>query len=315
MQEFKSNASLLYFWYAQAELATGSASTEESSSRALHILCCLGSSMKYIPFKCKPSSVQLLKAHQGFKEKMKSVRLAWIRGVIDDSSVALTCSAALFEELTSGFIMGIQLLDEAFTMVLPERRSRSYNLEFLFYFYVRMLLRYPKDSSLSKIWESILQGLQIYPTSAELFNSLVETSHTYTTPNKMRLMFDDYCQRKPSVIVWLFALSFEISKGGSEHRIHGLFERALVNERLCKSVVLWRMYIAYEVNITCNPSAARRIFFRAIHACPWSKKLWLDGFQKLKSILTAKELSDLLEVMRDKELNLRTDVYEILLQD
>ncbi|RRT56737.1 hypothetical protein B296_00032606 [Ensete ventricosum] len=46
-----------------------------------------------------------------------------------------------------------------------------------------------------------------------------------------------------------------------------------------------------------------------------SKRLWLDGFQKLSSILSAKELSDLQEVMRDKELNLRTDVYEILLQD
>lgn len=46
-----------------------------------------------------------------------------------------------------------------------------------------------------------------------------------------------------------------------------------------------------------------------------SKRLWLDGFLKLNGILTAKELSDLQEVMRDKELNLRTDIYEILLQD
>lgn len=46
-----------------------------------------------------------------------------------------------------------------------------------------------------------------------------------------------------------------------------------------------------------------------------SKRLWLDGFRKLSSILTLKELSDLQEVMRDKELNIRTDIYEILLQD
>lgn len=41
----------------------------------------------------------------------------------------------------------------------------------------------------------------------------------------------------------------------------------------------------------------------------------MDGFTNLNSILNAKELSDLQEVMRDKELNLRTDIYEILLQD
>ena len=46
-----------------------------------------------------------------------------------------------------------------------------------------------------------------------------------------------------------------------------------------------------------------------------SKRLWLDGFQKLGSVLTLKELSDLQEVMRDKELNIRTDIYEILLED
>lgn len=46
-----------------------------------------------------------------------------------------------------------------------------------------------------------------------------------------------------------------------------------------------------------------------------SKRLWLDGFTRLTSVLTAKELSDLQEVMRDKEINLRTDIYEILLQD
>jgi hypothetical protein len=46
-----------------------------------------------------------------------------------------------------------------------------------------------------------------------------------------------------------------------------------------------------------------------------SKRLWLDGFLKLNSVLTGKELSDLQEVMRDKELNLRTDIYEILLQE
>jgi hypothetical protein len=43
--------------------------------------------------------------------------------------------------------------------------------------------------------------------------------------------------------------------------------------------------------------------------------LWLDGFTKLSSILTAKELAEFQEVMRDKGLRIRTDVYEILLRD
>lgn len=66
-----------------------------------------------------------------------------------------------------------------------------------------------------------------------------------------------------------FSLSFELCKAGSDNRIHNLFERALTDDKLQKSVLLWRCYLAYEAEIACNASAARRVFFRAIHACPW----------------------------------------------
>ena len=46
-----------------------------------------------------------------------------------------------------------------------------------------------------------------------------------------------------------------------------------------------------------------------------SKKLWLDGFTQLSHVLSAKEMSELVDIMREKELRLRTDIYEILLQD
>ncbi|KAJ4959907.1 hypothetical protein NE237_019817 [Protea cynaroides] len=314
--ELQSNAPLLYFWYAEVELANCPRSSLESSSpRAVYILSCLGSGAKYSPFKGQPSTVQLLRAHQGFKERIRTLRSAWARGDIKDQMIALICSAALFEELTSGWAAGIKVLEDAFLMVLPERRSQSSELESLFNYYIRMLQKHHKQLKLSTIRESILQGLQIYPYNPKFFAAFMEISHLYTLPNKLRWTFDEFCHRKPSVIVLLFALSFEMGRGGSQHRIHGLFERALSNDMLHNSVILWRIYIAYEMDVTSNLSAAKRIFFRAIHACPWSKRLWLDGFLKLNSVLTAKELSDLQEVMRDKELYLRTDIYEILLQD
>ncbi|KAJ7975310.1 protein NRDE2-like isoform X1 [Quillaja saponaria] len=315
--ELQFRAPLLYFWYAEAEFANNFDSDDgrESISRAIHILSCLGSGVKFSPYKCQPSSLQLLRAHQGFKEKIRILRSTWARGVVDDQSVALVCSAALYEELTSGWAMGVEVMNQAFEMVLPGRRSHSRQLEFMFNFYIRMLRRHQNQSSLSKVLESISQGIEIYPFSPALFNALIQTGQLYTTSNKLRWMLDGYCQKKPSVVIWLFALSFEMSRGGSKHRIRRLFEKALANDKLCNSVILWRCYIAYEINAANSPSAARRIFFRAIHACPWSKKLWLDGFLKLNSVLTAKELSDLQEVMRDKELNLRTDIYEILLKD
>ena len=63
--------------------------------------------------------MQLLRAHQGFKEKLRTVQSSWVRGTINDQSVALICSAALFEELTSAWDAGVEVLDHAFAMVLP----------------------------------------------------------------------------------------------------------------------------------------------------------------------------------------------------
>lgn len=97
----------------------GGSGLAESSLRAVHILSCLGSGIKYSPYKCKPSSLQQLKARQGFKEQVNSLRSSWTRGLIDDHSVALICSAALFEEITIGWTEGVQILEQAFTMVLP----------------------------------------------------------------------------------------------------------------------------------------------------------------------------------------------------
>ncbi|KZV40304.1 hypothetical protein F511_18033 [Dorcoceras hygrometricum] len=308
----RPKAPLLYFWYAEMELSNDNA---ESSSRATHILSCLGSGASYSPSNGQPSALQKLRARQGFKDQIKKLDSLWARGFVDDPSAAVICSAALFEELTSGWTSALEILEHSFTMVLPERRRQCRQLEFLMNYYVRMLRRNHVDLKISKVWEAITKGLQLYPFNPPLHNALVEISNLYTSPNKLRWTFDDYFHKKASVITWLYALSFEMSAGGSKHRIRGLFERALEDGKLQNLVILWRCYLEYEMNIACNFAAAKRVFFRAIHACPWSKKLWLDGFLKLDSILTVKELSDLQEVMRDKELNLRTDIYEILLED
>ncbi|GMN70975.1 hypothetical protein TIFTF001_052600 [Ficus carica] len=143
--ELRSIAPLIYFWYAETELANDPLNSRESSIRAVHILSCLGSGETYGPFKGQPSSVQLLRAHQGFTQKIGTVRSAWVCGIVDDQSVSLVCSASLFEELTSGWTAGIQILDQAFAMVLP-----GMYLSFA-----------PKDStsnasSFSRVYESFL---------------------------------------------------------------------------------------------------------------------------------------------------------------
>jgi hypothetical protein len=49
-----------------------------------------------------------------------------------------------------------------------------------------------------------------------------------------------------------------------------LFERAVAAKGTAQCALLWRAYIGYEAG-RGRAEAARRVFLRAIHACPWSK--------------------------------------------
>ncbi|RLM80581.1 hypothetical protein C2845_PM12G28500 [Panicum miliaceum] len=311
-EDLRKKVPILYLWYAEMEITVStSRNNSDSMHRAIYILSCLGSNVKYAPFIGPISRPQVLRARQGFKEQIRSLRPAFASGGIKEESVALICSASLFESMTSGYSSGLEVIED----MLCSNSSHNSEFEDLWVYYIKLLQKNLNQLSLSRVWPSISLGMHKYPYNPKSYSAMLILSYLYSVSNNLRLTLDKCSQRDPSIITLLFALSFEWHKAGSDNRIHSLFERALADDKLQKSVLLWRCYLAYEAEKACNASAARRVFFRAIHACPWSKRLWLDGFQKLSSVLTLKELSDLQEVMRDKELNIRTDIYEILLQD
>ncbi|KAM0927264.1 hypothetical protein ACQ4PT_002987 [Festuca glaucescens] len=312
-QDLARKVPILYFWYAEMEISISTSRNDsESVHRAIYILSCLGSNIKYTSFGGPISRPLVLRARQGFKEHIRSLRSAFACGSLKEESVALICSASLFESMTSGYSSGLEVIEEAFPF---SESNHTLEYEELWMYYIKLLHKNLNQLRLSRVWPNILKGVQAYPYNPKSYASMLTLGCLYSVPNNLRFTLDKCSQRDPSIISLLFALSFELSKAESYNRIHGLFERALADDKLQKSVVLWRCYLAYEAEIACNASAARRVFFRAIHACPWSKRLWLDGFQKLSSVLTMKELSDLQEVMNGKELFVRTDIYEILLQD
>lgn len=118
-QDVQQSSSLLYFWYAEVEIAHNSSQSSDSRLRAIYILSCLGNGARYSPFTAQPSSVQILRARQGFKDRIKLLSSTWARGIVEDHSCAVICSAALFEELTSGWAPALEILEHSFTMVLP----------------------------------------------------------------------------------------------------------------------------------------------------------------------------------------------------
>ena len=76
---------------------------------------------------------------------------------------------------------------------------------------------------------------------------------------------------------------------------------------------MWRCYLRAESS-SGHLAEARRVFLRAVDACPWDKTLWLQGIRDLSGVFTARERSDLLDTMKAKGIHLRTDMYEVMLE-
>lgn len=126
--------------------------------------------------------------------------------------------------------------------------------------------------------------------------------------------------------MWLFAIRSEISRLGSGPRIRTLFERAADSLSTRDAVVLWRFYMDFEISQR-DFELAKRVYFRAIRRVPWSKLIWYgtlpsvgipthprlrtDAVAKLRVSFSRQELGELLQLMNEKELRVRTDPREI----
>lgn len=317
--EAKLDAPILYLAYAdvewtQLEAEEGPESVPvDGSQRLLRVLCFAGAGGTFSPVggSSAVSSSLLLRAQKGFAEQMQRVRQSCHGADLTERGAAIISCAAMFELVRSGWKAAASVFEEGLAMTLPVRRQRSLECEMLMERFIRMVEDKRQHVKPTHVRKVVLRGLVQYPLNPRILQAYVRQSGLISN---LRRVFDDEMSRSPSTLLGLAALSCELGRPSSAHRIHSLLERALEHSSTEQSVVLWRLYLAYELEVATNTDGARRIFFRAIHACPWSKVLWMDGFLKLKSALSAKEQSEFLDIMRDKELRIRTDIYEILLQ-
>ena len=191
-QDLRKKVSILYLWYAEMEI-TGSTSRNNSDSmhRAIYILSCLGSNVKYAPFIGPISRPQVLRARQGFKEQIRSLRSAFASGGIKEESVALICSASLFESMTSGYSSGLEVIED----MLCSDSSHKSEFEDLWVYYIKLLQKNLNQLSLSRVWPSVSQGVQKYPYNPKSYSAMLILSSLYSVSNNLRLTLDKCSQR------------------------------------------------------------------------------------------------------------------------
>ena len=111
----------------------------ESVHRAMYILSCLGSNIKYTSFGGPISRPLVLRARQGFKEQIRSLRSAIACDTLKEESVSLICSASLFESMTSGYSSGLEVIEDAFPFS-GSSSSLSFVLDMFGWYHFKALL-------------------------------------------------------------------------------------------------------------------------------------------------------------------------------
>ena len=191
-QDLRKKVPILYLWYAEMEItASTSRNNSDSMHRAIYILSCLGSNVKYAPFIGPISRPQVLRARQGFKEQIRSLRSAFASGGIKEESVALICSASLFESMTSGYSSGLEVIED----MLCSDSSHKSEFEDLWVYYIKLLQKNLNQLSLSRVWPSISQGVHKYPYNPKLYSAMLIASSLYSVSNNLRLTLDKCSQR------------------------------------------------------------------------------------------------------------------------
>jgi NRDE-2, necessary for RNA interference len=127
-----------------------------------------------------------------------------------------------------------------------------------------------------------------------------------------------------SLLNILTELARPVYSGSTIHSSRAAFERALpspssfLSSSSSSSPSLWKLYIYFELHRAKDPTAAQRVFHRAIRACPWLKDIFMLAFNEAQDLWdknkTKNDLDDWWEqrkiynVLVDKELRIHVEI-------
>ncbi|KAK8805514.1 hypothetical protein WA158_002170 [Blastocystis sp. Blastoise] len=93
----------------------------------------------------------------------------------------------------------------------------------------------------------------------------------------------------------------------SPHYMRDLYENLFQSLDATHSPLLWRSYICFEY-FNGNYKRAKRVFYRAINKCPWSKMIWKDSIKFLRHILPFEEISQIISYGKEKDILFFNDI-------
>jgi hypothetical protein len=193
--------------------------------------------------------------------------------------------------------------------------------------------------------ETVARGVATFPHEPFFLRLFVDAETSNTMSQSLRKYFQSRRQAwqrsldSPALTEWLFALLCEFARaerGGIKitvdlplhdakdrstccvlhrwgknrpavERIRRVFEEMMSQLKTSGCAIGWRLYLRFELAVG-KVDAARKVFYRGLAKCPWSKALHLDGLRVLRPYLSQIECDEISEFLAAKELHVRVDV-------
>ncbi|EGZ16094.1 hypothetical protein PHYSODRAFT_351696 [Phytophthora sojae] len=197
-----------------------------------------------------------------------------------------------------------------------------------------------------RVWRSSIgEAVEKFPNNALFLRLFVDAETGNTISQVLRNYFLRVEKRwrrhydSPELVEWLFALLCEVCRieraatvkylpvqsdddncsrptcclfhrwsmnSTTVTRIRQMFESMVNHIRTKGNALCWRLYMRFEIALG-KVEAAKKVLYRGIAACAWSKALYMDGLRVLRPYLSEDECHELLELLEAKELNVRVD--------
>jgi hypothetical protein len=99
---------------------------------------------------------------------------------------------------------------------------------------------------------------------------------------------------------------------GNVHSIKAAFESAVESEACRGNSHLWTYYIRFCHSREETRSKTKEVFYRAIAACPSSKRLYMEAFTTLIRDMSSSELKAVFSTLVSKGLRVHVDLDDFI---
>ncbi|KAI8968975.1 NRDE-2, necessary for RNA interference-domain-containing protein [Mycotypha africana] len=262
-----------------------------------------------------------------FLQKLAHVSTIAVNYAEREAAINFTRCYALFEYLSGGLDSACLIYEHALKYLVESKAEKGYESEMIWIDYATLVYQHARNVTIksgnsgddlykpSRLRQLMERALALFPNNTIFLSFYIWNESRTKIYNRVQQLLSNALHRDSNIVLYLSAIFSELHryKPYQVNSVRDLFERSVEDSKTRASVVLWKLYIQFEM-LQNNKERAKTLFYRAVRECPWSKELYLQGIELFESTMDTRETNELVNVMMEKEIRIRIPIDEHLLE-